>query len=260
MSHCCQHSAGVSVWQWGRLRRGREKEEGQHTVKAIAGRRDARVCRGTIYCHTAAGRRGDALRWSGGGGGLQCSSVKRSWSKTSKMHYRRCKRPERKWRKRRRRRAGRMQRLHVKLASFRFLPHSAFAEITLFVSLRKQVGGELHIPEWLDWLPNEMNRQSNKVLIMDPLSLEIIWLVLQKWSCYPSGMDKWSPNLKWNSASFIKWAPLIWSHLAEMEPIGMTKGSTSTPKNVNLHCLQNGPHYFSHTTERELLVPKEVDL
>ena len=36
-----------------------------------------------------------------------------------------------------------------------------------------------------------------------------------------------------------------------MEPIGMTKGSTSTPpKNVNLQPLPNGPHNFSHTRRK----------
>lgn len=98
-----------------------------------------------------------------------------------------------------------------------------------FLFFGQQVGGDLH-PEWLDWLPNEMNRSSNGVLKMDSLSLAIIWHWLQKWSCNPTGMDKWSPNLKRNSTSFFKWAPLIWSHLAEMEPIRMTKGSTSTPQ------------------------------
>lgn len=95
---------------------------------------------------------------------------------------------------------------------------------------------------------------------MDSLSLVMVWLRPQKLSCNPTGMDKWSPNLNWNPISPLKWAPLIWSHLLEWSPSEWQKGSTSTPKNVNLQPFQNGSHNFRYTTKRQLFVCTEVDL
>lgn len=267
MSHCCQHSAGASIWQWGRLRRGREEEGGgggHHTVKAIAGRRDARVCRGTIYCHTAAGRRGDALWWRAGGQGLQCSSVKRSWRKASKMHYRRCKRPERKRRKRRK--GGEnakttCQTGFVWIVCLIWL--SKKFDLVFTCLLGNELVSELRIPEWLDWLPNEVKSlqlQSSQNWFCIPLA--IIRLQLQKWSCNPIGMEKRSPK------SDIKLHVLLRMGAINLKSFGWNGAHRNDKRfyfhlkkrKVNLQPLPNGPHNTIHTTEKELLVSTEADL